>query len=160
MRHSEMLSFCNEAHKSVRTGNRQQVEIAMAGLTAMDLDVVRGFAREREHPECSHGSRELAVYQTPSRAGLKQDNRTVIDVSVTHHIQCASPPPSEGRPIHSGQLYAGRGSSENVPVSSLSLLFVSITVCSDMLDQKTNPPMKRPIHQGERHEDIARLPLQ
>ncbi len=69
MRHSsravKMRAFCREVDESVRTGDRQQIEAAVAELAAMGVDLVKGFARSSDTPESSVGKRELATYQSP-----------------------------------------------------------------------------------------------
>ena len=61
----EMRAFCKEVDNSVRIGDRQQVEAAVAELAAMGLDLVKGSASRSEVPKSAVGSRELAIYQTP-----------------------------------------------------------------------------------------------
>jgi hypothetical protein len=61
----EMRAFCEEVDNSVRRGDRQHVEAAVAELAAMGLDLVKGSASKGDVPKSAVGSRELAIYQAP-----------------------------------------------------------------------------------------------
>jgi hypothetical protein len=61
----EMRAFCKHVDSSVRAGDRRQVEAAVAELSALGLDLVKGSASKGDVPESPAGKRELAIYQTP-----------------------------------------------------------------------------------------------